>query len=208
MNRRELIKRIALLTGGSVIGAEVFLAGCKNAGGTDFDFPDELIPLLDEVGETILPRTKTPGAKDAAIGQFMKTIVTDCYHPADQQIFKEGIEELKKRCLREFGKVFTGCTTEQRTALIKQIDEEAKRYNKKRLEAETIRKNRTKGTLEYFNREEMPAHWFILVKQLTLWGFFTSEAGASQALRYVPVPGRYDGDVEYKKGDRALYPCY
>jgi Gluconate 2-dehydrogenase subunit 3 len=208
MDRRELIKRIALLTGGSVIGAEVFLSGCKNAGSTGFEFPDELIPLLDEIGEIILPRTKTPGAKDAAIGQFMKTIVTDCYHPADQKIFTEGIEGLKKRCKEEFGKDFPGCTIEQRTGLIKQTDEEARLYNNKRLEAEAARKNRTKGTLEYFNREERPPHWFTLVKQLTLWGFFTSEAGATRALRYVPVPGKYEGDVEYKKGDRALYPCY
>jgi hypothetical protein len=42
-----------------------------------------------------------------------------------------------------------------------------------------------------------------MMKQLTMLGFFTSEVGAKQALRYVPVPGRYDGCAPYKKGDKA-----
>ena len=42
-----------------------------------------------------------------------------------------------------------------------------------------------------------------MMKELTLLGYFTSEVGATKALRYLPVPGRYDGNVPYKKGDRA-----
>ena len=48
-----------------------------------------------------------------------------------------------------------------------------------------------------------PAHYFTLVKQLTLWGFFTSEVGSTEGLRYLPVPGKYDGCTEYEDGDRA-----
>ena len=50
----------------------------------------------------------------------------------------------------------------------------------------------------------MSPHYFSLMKQLTLLGFFTSEVGATKALRYVPVPGRYEGCVPYKKGDKAF----
>jgi hypothetical protein len=41
------------------------------------------------------------------------------------------------------------------------------------------------------------------MKELTLLGYFTSEPGATKALRYVAVPGRYDGCIPYKKGDKA-----
>ncbi|MEL7342639.1 MAG: gluconate 2-dehydrogenase subunit 3 family protein, partial [Bacteroidota bacterium] len=47
------------------------------------------------------------------------------------------------------------------------------------------------------------ANYFSVMKQLTLWGYFTSEIGATQALRYIDVPGKYDGEYPYKKGDRA-----
>jgi hypothetical protein len=42
-----------------------------------------------------------------------------------------------------------------------------------------------------------------MMKQLTVWGYFTSEAGATKALRYVPVPGRYEGCIPYTKGEKA-----
>jgi hypothetical protein len=41
------------------------------------------------------------------------------------------------------------------------------------------------------------------MKQLTLLGYFTSEIGATQTLRYVAVPGKYEGCIPYKKGDKA-----
>jgi len=42
-----------------------------------------------------------------------------------------------------------------------------------------------------------------MIKQLTLLGFFTSKQGATLAMRHVSVPGRYDGALPYKKGDKA-----
>jgi hypothetical protein len=74
MDRRELLKMVAAATGGIVIGGEFFLAGCKNPGaevGTSATFTESDIAFLDEVAETIFPKTSTPGAKDAKVGQFM-----------------------------------------------------------------------------------------------------------------------------------------
>lgn len=207
MKRRELLKIIAVLTGSTVAGSEIFLSGCRNPSAGSISFSEETIALLDEVGETILPRTKTPGAKDAAIGKFMQLIVTDCYYPADQQIFMTGIETLQKTCKSEYGKTFTGCTAAERTELVKRFDTEAKEHSSRKMKYDAERNGKTKGTLMY-KKDLMPDHWFTFVKQLTLWGFFTSKPGATEALRYVPVPGKYEGDVPYIKGDRALFPCY
>jgi hypothetical protein len=44
---------------------------------------------------------------------------------------------------------------------------------------------------------------FRHLKDLTLWGYFTSEAGATQALRYEPIPGGYRGSVRLQSGDRS-----
>jgi hypothetical protein len=48
-----------------------------------------------------------------------------------------------------------------------------------------------------------PSHYFRMMKELTIIAFFTSETGATKTLRYKAVPGKYQGDVPYKKGDRA-----
>ncbi|MEN9349871.1 MAG: hypothetical protein RL372_849, partial [Bacteroidota bacterium] len=52
-------------------------------------------------------------------------------------------------------------------------------------------------------KEDQPTHYFTMIKQLTLWGYFSSEIGATQALRYVAIPGKYEGCIPYKKGDKA-----
>ncbi|MFX6884154.1 gluconate 2-dehydrogenase subunit 3 family protein, partial [Acinetobacter baumannii] len=67
---------IALATGSVVIGGEFLLSGCKNnEAGKGITFSQEDIDFLNEVAETILPKTNTPGAKDAKVGDYMKVIV-------------------------------------------------------------------------------------------------------------------------------------
>ncbi|HTS45645.1 MAG TPA: gluconate 2-dehydrogenase subunit 3 family protein [Puia sp.] len=188
MNRREALSSVALLLGGTIIGAEAFLSGCTNSdkkiGAAGLNFSPDDIAFLDEVGETIIPTTNTPGAKAAKIGAFMKTIVTDCYEPKDQQIFLDGMKKLDDASVKKNGKSFLDSTPEQRHDLLVDLDKEQKDYMSKK-------------------KPEDPSHYFRMMKELTLWGYFTSEIGATQALRYVAVPGRYEGCIPYKKGDKA-----
>jgi hypothetical protein len=187
MNRRDALSRVALLLGGTVVGAEAFLKGCTTSEkkyGATLKFTPEDVAYLDEVAETILPRTTTPGAKDAKVGQFMTVIVNDCYEDKDQKTFLTGMQKLDEASKKKNGKSFMESTPQQRHDLLVDLDKEAKDYQKNK-------------------KEDDPAHYFTLIKQLTLWGYFTSEPGATKALRYVAVPGRYEGCIPYKKGDKA-----
>lgn len=188
MNRRDALSRVALIMGGAIIGAEAFLSGCKNPSGGAAAAGDTFSPaniaLLDEVGETILPATDTPGAKEAKIGDFMKTIVTDCYEEKDQKTFADGIGKLQDASKKKFSKDFMSLSAQEKHDLLVDLDKEAKDYNKTRKEGD-------------------PNHYFAMMKQLTVWGYFTSEPGATKALRYVAVPGKYEGCIPYKKGDKA-----
>ena len=188
MNRREALSSVALLLGGTIIGAEVFLSGCKadeKKIGASLSFTPDDISFLDEVGETILPTTaSSPGAKETKIGEFMKTIVSDCYEEKDQKIFLDGMQKLDVASKAKNGKSFLESDAKQRHDLLVDLDKEQKDY--------TGRK-----------KPEDPAHYFRMMKELTLWGYFSSEAGATKALRYVAVPGKYEGCIPYKKGDKA-----
>jgi hypothetical protein len=208
MERREAVKYISILLGSAVIGADAFLTGCKTKTGSIHDWSNDDIAYLNEIGETILPRTSTPGAKDANVGQFMTVMVNDCYEESDQKVFRDGMDKLNDAADEKFNEKFMKLTPQQRHDLLVELDKEAKDYQKKvnDFNGKEDIKERTenqKGNLKYV-RQHMSPHYFIMMKQLTMLGFFTSKPGMTQALRYEPVPGRYDGCVPYKKGDKAF----
>ena len=187
MNRREALARVAWIMGGTVVGANLFLEGCtrqKASQGVDALFEQDTVDFLGDIADTILPPTSSPGAKEAGVGSFIPVMVRDCYTEVDQNTFVEGLGSLENAARDKFGRKFGELDTSERTELLAVIDKEAK----------THQRNKT---------NEEPNHYFHLFKQLTLLGFFTSELGATKALRYVQIPGRYDGDYPYKKGDKA-----
>ena len=182
MERREAIKWVASLFGGTLIGAEAFLAGCTTDSEITF-FSSEEMKLLDEIGETILPETsKSPGAKAAKIAEFMQKIVRDCYSAEEQGIFKSGLIEVEEKANQQFNNSFLKLSSSQRLDILNGFEEEAKAKS-----------------------ENDPSHFFTMLKQLTIWGFFTSEVGATKALRYDPIPGSYEGCLDLKPGQPAWY---
>jgi hypothetical protein len=186
MDRRELLKMVALATGGVVIGGEFFLAGCKNKeAGPGMAFTDEDIKFLDEVAETIIPKTDTPGAKDAEVGKFMTVMVNDCYDETDQKIFHEGMKKLDEACRKMHANGYMKTDAAHRKELLTALDKEARDYAKAK-------------------KPDDPNHYFSLMKQLTLLGFFTSKPALEQCFNYKQVPGHYDGAVPYKKGDKLF----
>jgi len=186
MDRREAISRVALIMGGTLIGMDYLVSGCQNPAAKNVSvlFDKDHVKFLDEVGDTIIPKTKTPGAKDVHIGAFMAMMVKDCYKADDQQIFMKGIAKLNDECNKQNGKDFLACTPAQRTAFLNALDKEQVAYTKTKT-------------------EDQPNHYFRMIKELTLLGYFTSEPGCTQALRYLPVPGKFEGSIPYKKGDKA-----
>lgn len=192
MNRRELLQRSALVFGGTLLGAESILA--KNIDWDQLDnLPDDSkaiglfskaqVKLLNEIAETILPATDIPGAKEAKTGQFIAVIVSDCYEPDDQKRFMEGLATIDAESIKRYGKKYMKSSAAMRTDLLTELDSEQKAFQK------------TKA-------KETPSHYFKVIKDLVLWGYFTSEIGVMQGLRYVELPGRYTTE-DYKKGDHA-----
>jgi hypothetical protein len=184
MKRREAVQYISLLLGGTIIGSNYFLEGCKSKTGVSMAFTPEDVSYLDEIADTILPATKTPGAKAAKVGQFMTVMVNDCYDADDQKIFHEGMNKLDDFANKTYNDPFMKLNPQQRHDLLVKLDSEQKDYMTKK-------------------KKEDPSHYFRMMKELTLLGYFTSEIGCTQARRYVETPGKFEGCVPYAKGDKA-----
>jgi hypothetical protein len=189
VTRREAIRRVSALLGGvTLIGQSAWLSGCATtppAAGELFSAVD--VALLDEVAETILPETNTPGAKAAQVGPFIAMMVTDTYDPREQRIFLDGLATLERECRALNGGDFMAASVPERVALLTRVDAEA---------------------IEYMRppSAQLRPHYFRMIKELTLLGYFTSEIGYTQAMRYIETPGRFDPCIPYKVGDKLWAP--
>lgn len=186
IDRREAIRRVTLVLGGvSFVGGSGLLAACEDyrdprSGAYEGvgSFTGDEVAFLDEVADTILPETGTPGAKAAAVGAFMALMVTDTYEPEEEAAFRGGMAALDEACRQAHGVGFVEAAPDDRLALLERYDGER------------------------FTMEDPRAHWFTMMKQLTLLGYFTSEIGCTVAQQYVESPGRFDPCAPYTPGER------
>ncbi|MBB3141777.1 gluconate 2-dehydrogenase subunit 3 family protein [Halomonas organivorans] len=195
MNRRELLKMIAAATGTALVGGQALTAFAS--GRAEAVLTDEDVRLLDEVAETLLPRTDTPGAKDAEVGDFMRVFVRDCYTAEQQARFRDGIARVEAHSRAAHGVGFLALDAPRRGEVVAALDREARA----RMESEARARMESEARAQVETQSEPQG--FTLIKQLTLFGFFTSKVGATEVLRYVAVPGHYDGNLAYEPGEPA-----
>ena len=237
LTRREAIVRVSALLGSvAFVGGTSLLTACEKGRRAVADgesvgaFTAEDIAFLDEVADTILPETQTPGAKAAKTGAFMALMVTDTYDARDQQVFRDGMQTLDKESQTMHSTGFMSATPAQRLAVLEKLDREQKSHTDRRDAARRgapppqaeqpptqdpearLPDQRQQGALgaeagaAAAITADTPTHYFRMMKELTMLGYFTSEIGCTQALRYVESPGRFDPCVPYAPGEKAWAP--
>lgn len=182
MNRRDAVQRIGLLLGTAVSPR---LARAVEAG---FAAPPAgqalraLSPaqgeLVATLAEHIIPATDTPGARAARVHAFIDALLADIFTADERDRFVAALADVDARARAAAGAVFVDCPTAQQVAILEALERDAAAGG---------------GGQPFFP-------W---LKELTLVGYYTSEIGATQELRYVHVAGRYDGDVPYDEVGRA-----
>lgn len=187
MDRREALKRVGLLLGGTVISSQLFLTACSSEDEENRNqgsFSESDIDLLDEIAETIIPETDTPGAKAAGVGSFMAMMVPDCYSERNQESFRKGLTKIRTNFQKEHNHMFMDAAVEEQRAFLNNLDSEMNTYTQTK-------------------HEEDPEHYFRIMKELILLGYFTSEIGCTEARRYIQTPGSYDACKDYEDDARA-----
>lgn len=235
IDRREAVRRVTALLGGvALVGGSTLLTACEReraravVGKPIGEFTPEDIAFLDEIAETILPETKTPGAKAAQVGAFMALMVTDTYDVSERTRFREGMRKLDAASMQASNTSFMSATPKQRLSLLESLDREQKSYTDAREAARTAgaQKGAAKDSAAAKGDEflpdqrkenvpgeeaagaaaitaDAPSHYFRMMKELALLGYFTSEIGYTKAMRYIETPGRYEPCVPYVAGERA-----
>jgi hypothetical protein len=180
MDRRELLKAMALTFGGSVALPESAFAKLAEAPDPAelkfFTAPQR--ELVAQLAETIIPKTDTPGAIEAGVPAWLELLAQDCLPEADRKILRDGLGTLESRSASHFKRPFAQLTIPERIQLLTAMEQEARKA----------------GDPKAFIRQ---------FKDLTKFCFVNSEIGATQAFEFNLVPGRWDPAAELKPGQKA-----
>ena len=209
ITRREAVFRITTIIGGvAVLGSGALVTACRREYKVGAPFTNDEVAYLDEIADTILPTTSTPGAKAAQTGAFMALMVKDTYNADDDKVFREGMGKLNDAMKDKYGKTFMEASPQQRLEMLQTLDREQHDYGEK-MKAEAKRKSDEFLAERQQNpptpqsvkatqiTDEPPNKYFRMMKELALLGYFTSEIGMTQAQRYTESPGRYDPCIPY-----------
>lgn len=180
IDRKEAIKRTALIMGGLIFAPNAMgvLSGCTARPGVDWNpryFNREQARLVTALAETIIPETDTPGASEAGVPAFIEEMVYTGYPEQARQHFLNGLD------------AFNTLAESTQGGLYADLDPDTQ-YQFASAQNRLVVENETP-----------PPPFFLIMKELTLMGYFTSEIGAKQALRYEKIPGRYDGCVPFEE---------
>jgi hypothetical protein len=169
MNRRQAIKRTAMLSGGFVF-LEYSLLGQGSSisvpAGATFGSKEE--SLLQLVVDTLIPTTDTPGAKELKVDQFVLLMVNDCHSEEDQIAFYAGLQSMDTFVEKSFGQSFASASADTRVEALKSLS----------------RSPEAGPELKAF---------FQIAKKLTIQGYLESKYVMTELLPHKMIPDPYDG---------------
>ena len=183
IDRKEAIKRTGLLLGGVVFAPNILgvLQGCRASPG-NWElvlFSPDQARVVTALADVILPADGTPAASEVGVPKFIEMIVNEVYSENQRQKFIEGLNKFSEDYLSEFQVEYYNGTDE---------DQYNFTYHKNQIAIEE-------------DLEESP---FILTfKEMAMLGYFTSELGATEVLRYKAIPGYYDACMPIEKVGRT-----
>lgn len=173
--RRAALARIAALYGLALSGEALAAMPAAGASYTPVLLDPAALRLTAVLAELIIPATDTPGALAAGAHKVIDSLLGMCSPVQEQRRFLQGLTTIDGAAMRRHGKRFTALPKAYQVSLLHALDA---------------------GTAPF-----TPDHraFFVQLKSLTLFAYYTSEAGATRELKYLPVPGGYKGSVALSK---------
>ena len=118
------------------------------------------IATITAISELIIPTDdQSPGAKEAGVPGFIDLMVSESPNET-KALWREGLAAVERLAEKRFAVTFSGANTEQQVSLLKAISRNE--YSPKSIEE----------------------RFFVAIKGLTVDGYYTSQIGIHQELRY------------------------
>jgi hypothetical protein len=152
--------------------------------------------IVKTIAEMILPRTETPGATDVGACEFIDLMLTEWYDDAERSHFLEGMTEVDARSQTLFGREFLACSEPRRGEILMALAQ------KMMADAPARNPRPSRGDWQTKSNE----NFYSVLRRLTLTAYYTSEAGATDALHYEVIPDHFDPCSSAESGKEAAKP--
>ncbi|MDN3548268.1 gluconate 2-dehydrogenase subunit 3 family protein [Mucilaginibacter aquaedulcis] len=187
MNRRRFTKNILIAGALGLTSYPIFkwVSINKNVS------PDAFRPyanLIDELAETIIPRTDTPGAKDAKVGSFITKMLVSCTDNRTQNIFLQGLNDLEEYAHDKYNHSFLECSKTERLATLEHFEQKS-----------TYRFN----VLNKIENKFIGLPFILNLKRLTVQGYCTSQVGVTKGMAYELIPVHFQACIPLTPGQKS-----
>ncbi|GAB7553882.1 lactose 3-dehydrogenase subunit gamma LacC [Novosphingobium sp. 11B] len=178
-------RRLFLVSG--LFAASLSLSGARAAWAAPAPAASALtapqMRFLSAFCDTIIPATDTPGALAAGVPAFIDRIAVRASDEAQIAALRTSIDGLERVLDTAAGRPFAAAPAPVRHTVLAQVDA-ASMLGRKDCRVPATSADDADGAT------------YRLLKAITVWAFYTSEAGGSQDLRFELVPGGYAPDIE------------
>jgi hypothetical protein len=188
MSRREAFIKVGYLAGGALSAGTLstLMTSCASNGNASSGWRPQVVPrdqvgVLEGLVDGIIPATDTPGAVDAGVPEFFDLMLRDYFTEEARDLVIAGLQGVDANCRQVYGSAWSDLDATQRADMVARLDRAA-----------FDERQRGAGT----------PHFFGIVKEMTLWGYFSSEAGASQLQRFEISPGPFEGCIDFAEVGR------
>lgn len=175
MTRRTAILSVVGL-GILAFSSTLFSIFIRNYKKLDLSYLRNKENLIEEIAETILPATESPGAKDAKVHEFVIAMLMECTEVKSQYNFIRGLKNLEDLTQKQFNKDFIACNIEERIHILTAMEHDEKSVS---------------GIVQRIKQKIMGNGFIYMMKYYTVLGYCTSEIGATKGLAYDYIPGSY-----------------
>jgi hypothetical protein len=200
MNRRSVIKNLALIVGGAVL-----LPSCVHKDGASYiqlkhiNIDADQQSLIADLAETIIPKTNTPGAKDLNLPAFVLKMVDDCYNKKDQQVFLTGLNQFNEMVKSKHSSSFSELDVKQREELLNSFEKSIKPVKEPSKSVKPVGDAQKSVEAPKKKPDIPPLNFFYgAVKQQTIFGYTNSQFFMTKEIVYELIPGRYNAHFPVK----------
>lgn len=191
-NKRRFIRGLGTFIGAAAAsqllsGNALAVAMAYSPKANSTDSPGKLFSQADmlslrDICAQVIPKTETLGAAEVDVHGFIDNQLFHCFPKNEQQACQQILLSLNEQSKQRHGQPFSQCSAVQQLSLLTDLEQ-------------------IQNGFDANDRKQ-----FKMLKGLVIFGYYTSQEGATKELAYLPVPGSFKGSIPYASVGKAWAP--